>query len=481
MQRRELLKATGVAGTAGILGLGVYATTGDSDDGPAEQPASETGEVSPEPESTETENGDSGPEMPYEEEYDTVVDAVEEGADPDGDEPVNFLFEEYGDDTLLCFEDGTFQIEQFSITDQQQLGIVGVGDEPATFVPSDGQCRGGHPWIFFDSVSDLQLEHLTFDFRDTDAGGPLHLFLRGESTIRDVSYLGTCSNQLGVSRAEVRDPDGEAHFERFEARNTNDNETLTGLYVGSNHAGSLTFEDCTFSGFSDNGLYASAPGGQNGRDGDVAVIGGHYENNNIANVRLGSTGATARDVTVVVDSNVPGWGQRNARGIRLRNNDEQLIENCEIRFGEEAADSFGAVVFHGNNGGATVRDTAIELDSDSTPAIRAFSPETSAESPPVFQNITVTGTAAGGVTADIEGRDGTVFENCTIEQTGDSRGGIEFVGSENCRIVDSEIDVTEEPVTVRNGTVEIEDSTIHTASGEEEIDQLALENESLSV
>jgi hypothetical protein len=496
MQRRDVLKTTGVAAT-GVFGLGLYTTTREESDGgqtaqgqsgdnqttqgqtandrtpdaghgTSENPADQTIDVN---EYTETPTDEM--ESPFE----TVVDVVAEGGDQTGEEPVNWVFEEYaGHRTLLEFGTGTYKIDYFTLQELTQFGIRGTGDEPATFVPADGNCRGGHPWVFFDRIQDLHLQNLVFDFREAATGGPLHYVLGGESTVRDVTHLGSCSNQIGMVRVEVKDENGSAQFENVVARNVDENNSLTAVYVGDDHSGELTFRDCTMERFSDNGLYASAPGSSGGGDGAVHVVGGTYTNNNVAGVRLGSTGSSADGVTVRVDGEVPGWGGLNARGIRLRNKSGQVIEGCDITFGPDAAESFGGIVFHRANGGALVRDTSITIHRDSVPAVRAFHVEQTTDSALVFENCSMTGDAATGVTARIEGRDGTVFRNCTIEQTGRNRQGLYFLDSTDCRIVNSRIDVGTAPVTVENGTVTIENTTIVTADGERQVESVVLED-----
>ncbi|QLD87133.1 twin-arginine translocation signal domain-containing protein [Natronomonas halophila] len=472
VERRDVLRGAGIAGGAGVLGVGLYGATRD-DPGPEDPPETPDGTEEP------TEEPD---EPPPEERFDTVVNAVEAGADPDGNEPINFLFEEYDDDsTLFVFQSGTYEMEPFQIADRTQVGLVKSGDERPRFVPTEGGCRGGHPYVFFNGVGDLLLEDIRFDFRDTDSGGPLHFYLEGESTIRNVTYEGSCENQLGIVRIDVNDPDGSALVENFHSVNIRGDKKITGMYVSDNHSGELTFRDCQVNGFSDNGLYASAPGAPNGGDGLVNVIGGTYRNNNIANVRLGSTGAKAQDVTVVVDGETTGWGQLNARGIRLRNKSGQRIDNCEISFEADAADSFGAVVIHGSNGGGTVTDTDIRLDRDDVPAVRAFPPKDEPDQTPVFDGVSITGDAGSGVIAEIAGRDGTVFRNCTIEQSGADRRGFLFRDSQNCRIVDSSIAVGKQPATLDDSSLTIENTTIATANDEQFFEELQLEDESLTL
>jgi hypothetical protein len=277
------------------------------------------------------------------------------------------------------------------------------------------------------------------------------------------------------------DDSGAVRFENLVARNTDDNQSLTGLFVGENHAGDLRLDDCTIEQFSDNGLYASAPGGAGGGNGPVRVNGGTYRNNNVSGVRLGTTGSSATDVTIVVDAETPGSGGLNARGIRLRNKSGQVIDNCWIRFGENAPESFGGIVCHPANGGATVRDTTITVDKASIPAIRTFPTEGATGETLTVENCTISGSTGGGVLGRIEGRDGTVFRDCTIEHRGEQRHGLRFIDSSNCRIVDSRIDVSTVPVTVENGTVTIENTTVATGNGDRYIEQRTLENETLDV
>ncbi|WP_324760534.1 right-handed parallel beta-helix repeat-containing protein [Haloarcula sp. GH36] len=471
MKRRELLKAAGAAGLTGLAGVGLYVSSKQESGDGSDQP---NGSAEGTPAQA---TGTPAEKWPEWEEFGTVVDAAAEGADPTGQQPVNFLFEEYADDdTLLAFEPGTYRIDPLTVRDRTGFGVVGIGDEPATFVPTDGDCHGGQPWVSFGGIEDFHLENATFDFRSASGGGPIHLLLGGESVVRNVTCLGSCSNQISVLKVEA-DDSGAVRFENLVARNTDDNQSLTGLFVGKNHAGDLRLDDCTIERFSDNGLYASAPGGAGGGNGPVRVSGGTYRNNNVSGVRLGTTGSSATDVRIVVDAETPGSGGLNARGIRLRNKSGQVIDNCWIRFGENAPESFGGIVCHAANGGAIVRDTTITVDKASIPAIRTFPAEGATGETLTVENCTMSGSTGGGVLARIEGRDGTVFRDCTIEHRGEQRHGLRFIDSSNCRIVDSRIDVTGDPVSAENGTVTVENSTIVRNGTEYSVEQTTLEDE----
>lgn len=472
MTRRRFLRHAGLAGVAGVVGVAsVGGLSREQEPGPESQP-----QETP----TETPRTVDGPgPVRYADRYGTVVDAVEAGADPEGKTPINDVVEAHvADDTLLSFPGGTYLIQPLGISGISNFGIAASYDDPPTFVPARGACRPASPYLLFTGIEDFLLDGVTFDFTRIESGGPLYLFPEGESAIRKVRVTGSCREQITTVRIDVNDEDDETLVENLVAENDDGgSELLTGVYVGKNHAGTLTFRDCRVRGFSNNGLYASAPGNDDGRDGEVHVVGGRYENNNISGIRLGSTGATARDASVVVDESPPANGAVNARGIRLRGRRGQLVEGCDVYVGPGTERSFGAVVVHPDTAGATVRATEMTVDHDTTPALQAFPPSRSVSSRLVLEDLTIDGDSAGAYAALVDSRDGTVFRDCTITQPGDDRGGIYLRSSSDCRIVDCRIDVTGNPLVLRGTTVRVENTTLVTPDGEEHIEEMEASDE----
>lgn len=470
MNRRDLIKA-GLAGGSVVAG-GLIVADQLRRQEPVAPP--ERTPTPPEEEEPPTPTTEEPPER-YEDEYGTVVDMVDVGADPSGQEPINALVQEHaGDDTVLTFPAGTFQLRPIRLVDYAHFGLAGSGDERPTLVSAPGECISG-PYLRFDGVSDFLMEHVAFDFREPNTGGEIRIDADGDATVRDVRAGGSCEDQIALFRIDVRDENGTGLVENFHAENATNDLSLTCIYVGEAHAGELTFRNCQLRGFSDNGLYASSPGQEAGRNGVVHVDGGLYENNNVSNVRLGSTGSTARGVEIVADTQ-PAADSVNVRGIRLRERGDQLVEDCNILIGPESGYGFGGIVYHPANQGAVVRNTAIQVDRDYVPAVRAF-PRSEGSSAQVFENLTITGGAARGFAAMIEGRDGTIFRNCTIEQTGEQRGGLRLAYSSDCEIVDCTIDVTAEPIVLRQSTAEVRNTTLRTPGGERYIDRLSADDE----
>lgn len=468
MERRELLKQVGVAaGAAGAGVAGIVAYDALDEEDPDLQ---EEGEPRDEPR----------PEIPerYADEFGAVIAASDAGADPSGEEPINDFLAEYANgDTLLTFEPGTYSLDPIVLSGLSKFGIVGLGDERPTIVPASSNCHPAEPHVAFESVDEFILEDVDFDFGRRGLGGSIHVFADGDVAVRNVERVGDCPDQISTMRFDLRDPDAEGVVENLVSRDDRRDSQLTGVYVGKYHAGTLTFRDCEVRGFSDNGLYASSPGHPGGANGTVEVIGGTFADNNISNVRLGSTGSLARDVTVVVESPPQLDGSVNARGIRLRERGEHLVEDCEITIAGGVRESFGAVVIHSAVGSTEIRTTRLVTDADGTPGIRAIAPDDSDVEGPVVEGVSITGSAASGYAVDVDGRDGTVFRNCTIEQSGHDRGGIHLQGAADCEIVDSEITTTGVPIALNGASAAIRNTDIATPDARRTIDSLDASDE----
>lgn len=465
MERREFLKAAGVAGGAGAAGVAsIFAYDRLRED--------------PEPNDSDDSVPTPPDAPPSYVEFDTVVDAVGVGADPDGDEPINDLISAYADDdTLLSFRSGTYRLHPHSLSGVTHFGIAAAQAERPTFVPSVSECRPREPYLTFEDVDDLLLSGLDFDFRGAGPGMTVELYPGGDTTVRNVRMVGSCPKQLAMLRVDVRDADGTALLEEFVAENADGSETLTGVYVGKDHAGEVTFRDCTLRGFPDNGLYASSPGHPGGENGVVRILDGTFSDNNISNVRLGTTDSVARGATVTVESPPSLDGKLNARGIRLREKSGQTVEGCDVYLGEDVARSFGGIVFHPDAGEAYIRNTTVRVDADAVPGVNALPPAEQDVSGPLLEGVRIVGDATSGYAATVDGRDDTVFRNCTIDQDGSDRGGIRLRNAEACRIVDSDITTTGPPIELDDADVSVENTTITTPDGTRSIESLTARNE----
>ncbi|WP_436909436.1 right-handed parallel beta-helix repeat-containing protein [Halosimplex marinum] len=483
LSRREFLRGTAAAAlAAGAAGCGSNdrETATGTDDGPGTRvdPRTETAAPTPtdSPTPTGTPTATPIPEVvaEYGDQFDRIVNIADAGADNTGSEPINdVLTDVVEDDTLVYFPAGRYSLDYLEIEDTSRFGFVSIPHEESVIVPSGPVEEIGNHFIDFVGVDDILLDGLQFDFTESGYGGAVRVIAEGNVVARDLRTHGPLPDRNKedkhvVYRFEVGDPKAKGLVERIVARDGgHDGGNGVGIFVGKAHAGTLTFRDCEIANFPNNGLYASAPGqtidGYTGNNGTVHVRGGRYENNNISNVRIGSTGSTVKDVTVVVDKVPPAPSQRrlNVRGIRLRVRSDQLVENCTIRIGEDAGTGFGAISYHPMHGSSTVRDTEIRVDRDGYNAIDATdSSRGGTEKPLRFENVTITGSAAEGAAIRLADRPESVVRNCRIEQSGSDRRGIVLRDSQDCLIADSTIQVTGDPIRTRNASVNRQNLTI---------------------
>lgn len=441
MNRRKFLALLGVTGASSLL-----AGCPGAERTPSTPRATSTRRPPASPTSRPALTGDPR-------QYGSVVDLVEAGVDPEGGHSIVPLLEEHADDdTLLVFPPGRYLMDDtVDIAEFTNLGIVG---DDATIVPTDGFTAVlfhlGRP----DLATDLLVEGLEFDIRAEGTGPrPLSIQAGGRVTVRDVSVTGLQDDGWGMMRIDVTDVEGSGLVDRLRLPDGSTMDTnSTGCFIGEDHRGEITFRNCRIEGFADNGLYAEPS------QGSVRVIGGYYANCNVASVRVGGN-SLVRDVHVRCDREPPDFG--NMRGIRLREGRNVLVENCLVEM-IDVVGSDGGIVLAPWLESATVRDTTVRIDTDDVAGILVKDPRQSHGAPPSdeamsgtirLEDITVSGSAAGGAAIRIVARDGCVLEGIDIQQGGANRQGIRFENSDAV-LRDTVIDVTGESVVSDESTVE---------------------------
>lgn len=438
MDRRSFLARTSIAaGLVGLAGCGSNAGTEQTD-----RPDTETPGTSTPPTETETPE-DSLPELP--EEFERVVDVVEEGADPTGEESLVPVLDGIDPDgTLVYLPPGRYRMDGAWNPGEEFERIAVVGRD-ATVVPDP------HTEAYLFSLDgrerciDLRIDGLSFDYSGPDATGRmLHLKSRDGLLVSDVSATGTVSSRPSLVRVDVTEPDGEGLVERLELPDGGLPDTsITGCYVGNNSRGDITFRDCRIEGFPDNGLYADPP------TGSITVEGGYFANCGIANVRVRGD-SVVRDVYVRCDETHREFD--NMRGIRLTDYEPQdepapgVVENCRVDM-LDVTHSDGAIELSGQLARGVVRNCHVQVDADDVPAFRAKSPD------PIFEELgigpsvtiegfTVEGSASDGETIRIVGRNDCTLSGIDVHQTGSNRVGIGFHDSVRNVVRDARIDVS---------------------------------------
>ena len=384
--------------------------------------------------------------------YGTVVDLVDEGADRTGQRSIVPLLEEYaGDDTLLFLDQGEYLLdEMFHADGVSEFALM--GRDATIHVPAGFDTNA----VWVRANRGLRVQNVTFEFADGSGGRALHLVAGDGLDVADVTVRGYFDHGRGPVRVDVTDEDGAGVVERL---NLPDgaafDSNATGLLVGSENFGDITFRDCSIQGFPDNGLYAEPPGGA------MDVEGGYYANNGISNVRV-KGGSTVRGVHVECDANHdPEF--LNMRGIRASHRqpradaDPVVVTDCRIEL-RDVTHSDGAILLASRLGELVVEDTYIAVDADDTGGIYAKAPEADLqEATPRLQctNVTITGAAARRAAVRVDDRNGCSFDRLRVRQRGHERDGILFNRSNGNTVTDSLIDVTGEPVVLEDSTADV--------------------------
>ncbi|NHN49859.1 hypothetical protein G9464_20020 [Halostella sp. JP-L12] len=383
--------------------------------------------------------------------YDTVVDVVDAGADPTGSDPIDGVINQHaGDNTVLVFPDGTYRLDGLSLSGLNNFGMIAAdGAEPA-LRPGNVSSRN---WISLTGVSNIEIDGIDYDWQGR--GGRTYIRANGDVSINGLNVRGRIRRKHGEGmfmRVDVVDGSATAQVTNchWVGPRRGDGDNAVGFYTGRNHAGTIVLRNMHLENFSNNAVYASDPGRSNGSGGRTIVEDSTFKNNNVAAVRLGGPGSVCRNNLIVNDEKVPGHGTGiNARGVRIRNGRNILVENCDFIYGPNASRSQGAIKFHREGGSAMIRDSRIQMDAD-YPAINARTPAIGGDTSVVVDNVSVTGDADGGRAISIQDRDGSAVRNSCIHQTGQDRHGVVFENSSNCAVESSNINVSGRAVVMRS-------------------------------
>lgn len=263
----------------------------------------------------------------YDDEYDTVLNVVDLGADNSGQESITPILESNRrHNTLYYFPPGQYYMDsQFRFTGTDNLGFVG---DDATLIPANYYDFDGPQFRLFRlGTGSRPVGRVRFEGFDVDQTAPdtgirvIDTYARERLDVRGVHIHGHHdSGTWGPGHFNLTEPDGTGIVERFRAPDGGawiDNTPHDGHWRGpigieaNQNRGRLTFRRCWLGGFPDNGLYASGGSGQ------IIVNGGVYRNSNGANIRVGGDNSRIEWPTVEVTETRPE--DRSQRGIRLEN------------------------------------------------------------------------------------------------------------------------------------------------------------------
>ncbi len=281
----------------------------------------------------------SGSATAFHEGYNNVINVVDAGADPTGEESITPVLNNIqADNTAFEFPEGEYYMdEQLRHTRYENIGFFGHN---ATLVPANYHDFNGPQFRMFRLGTSLNPgERLRFEGFDIDqTASETGIRVIGANVtdrleVRDITINGTHdSGTWGPALFGIVDSDGEGIVEGFRAPDGGIHSDRTphaahswrgpiGIEANRNE-GHLEFNDCELGGFPSNGLYVS------GGNGKTVVNGGTFRNSCTANIRLGGDNSEINDATVVIDD-TPSYSA-SQRAIRLENGDGITIDGVDI-------------------------------------------------------------------------------------------------------------------------------------------------------
>ncbi|WP_224270358.1 hypothetical protein [Haloprofundus salinisoli] len=420
-------------------------------------------------------------DSPEPSEYDTVVDAVDAGADPDGERPFD-VAPHLDDDTLVRFSPGTYLLEPVS---KQGLSNAALYAPDGATLVSNG--AGLHDVIQLRDASDVHVEGFGLEQSAENPARTKLVVDGGTNCLRDYRVVGAYdpNDYSGDSRSgdqtrnqavllECAGESTELLVERVDLR---DGGTASAVFVDPTleasddfrPGGTVAFVDCRVEGWTE-GLYASAHAGP------LVVRGGRYANSNIAQVRTGGPNALVENVEVALDDPAAVPDESTTRGIWAREGEFTRVVDCDVLVGDAFSDGerksdavpsvSGAIVHGAKAGRLRVEETNVCVDADGVNAVRSlaakdgqfYAPSMVERGETVDSStldrrlelvgVTVHGDATGVGTfgrmaVDVRNRrHDSTLRDCEIRQPGPGRDGVRVVASDRVSVVDSVVDVT---------------------------------------
>jgi len=313
------------------------------------------------------ENGDRGENgVPLDFQFVDVID-LGDHVDP-GDRIDGALERLARDNRLIEIPDGTYRMGSLDLSGLQHFGIRGRpgGDVVIEQVDPD------HTWLGFDDGRHILAEGFGVDTTGVDSTGNVNLQMPGPWLCQDVHFAGRIT--AGAFRTAVTNPAAVGELRRCSAADGGvPGERSRFGFVPTEHVGEVSITDCRGEWHTDNGIYASPPGG-NG-EGPVHVVGGLYRNNNIDNVRIGSNGSSIREVVSIQSEAARTSNGRKQRGLWVREPGQDLVVSDNHITMVDEANAAGILAGSAADGATgEMKDNLIYQESGTGPAFNINDP-----------------------------------------------------------------------------------------------------------
>lgn len=170
--------------------------------------------------------------------FDTVINAVDAGADPTGGEDIGpFLAEHAADNTLIYFPEGEYKLEQFrnnrgpwdefspdGYYPLNDFGIRGAGSDKTSFVFPEGTGYSEEPGFEWEKLgfeirygTNQLFEGIRLDNTAPKTGARFQIYSNGGLVVRDVHVDGVFESGMNCLSFVTLDEDGEGLLQNVRA------------------------------------------------------------------------------------------------------------------------------------------------------------------------------------------------------------------------------------------------------------------------
>lgn len=319
----------------------------------------------------------------YGEHFDQVVNAVDRGADPSGETPIDGVLNSYmRPGTLLFLPEGTYTMASpYRYSRGGNVGLVGDNatirharvDGISDHTITSGEYRGESIMFAIGRTSSphsgtLVLGGFNVDQRHKNSGMQLlRLYSTGLADVRNIRFVGQQDlGTRGPFRAVTRADHALAMFVNIDFRggakhaaNTVNSRTsglrdaswsTSGFTIGPSMSGTLYLENVISGAFPDNGLYLKGGLPQNAV-GRKILRNCTAANSNVANIRVNSGPNFSPHPIIDGDSETPAEGY-----------DRSVVENCQVIVDRTPSAAFGNQRgIRLDDGDPILRDTQVSI------------------------------------------------------------------------------------------------------------------------
>ena len=305
-------------------------------------------------------------------ELDRVYMVADLDADNTGENDITpRLSQHIANGRTFVFEEGTYLVGDYTFSNLHGVTLRAQEGSAVTLVRNGRPEDRGEVWQHWgQNTSNIRLSGFTFDFDASvgRGGGRTELFGMNWE-VSNIDIEGRTREGVSAFRFDVRGEGANGTVRNVTATNGSTSGTDgVGMLVGAQHEGHISVRDCHLANFAFYGILASSPATAGG--GTITVRDSRFENNNISNIQIGSSGSLVENCNIRM-TDIPrsdAEGRTRATGITLAGASNLSVDHCEVVISESGGGR-GAIRSEGGLSNHSITNTFLQCHDDTQPAV----------------------------------------------------------------------------------------------------------------